>query len=101
VTYTEGWYTPLHLALGNGWIDTAYYLLDCGATPTIINKYVLDPMTFAEKKGFVDVAKRFRLAVKAKSRESTLKNTLQVKASRSESRDHDDDDNWDDHNVFG
>lgn len=78
----EGWYTPLHLALGNGWIDTAYYLLDCGASSTIKNKYGLDPATFAERKGYSDLAKRFRQAIKAKHRETTLQSRLLTTAPR-------------------
>ena len=68
----EGWYTPLHLALGNGWFETASYLLDVGADVKAKNKFGLDVYALAVKKGFEDLSKRFYLVAKVKLRNKKL-----------------------------
>lgn len=42
----HGWYTPLHLALANGYIDTAVFLINNGAKPWIKSKYKEDPFVY-------------------------------------------------------
>jgi ankyrin repeat protein len=49
---TKGWYTPLHLALGNGYLDTAQFLLNNGAKPWIKCKSKEDPFDYGTKKGY-------------------------------------------------
>ena len=42
----RGWYTPLHLALANGYIETAIFLMNAGAKPWTKSKYKEDPFTY-------------------------------------------------------
>jgi len=51
---TRGWLTPLHLALGNGYIETATLLLDKKDTkPWLKNKSKEDAFTYGAKKGYI------------------------------------------------
>lgn len=50
---TRGWLTPLHLALGNGYIETAMLLLDKHAKPWLKNKFKEDAFTYGAKRGYI------------------------------------------------
>jgi len=50
---TRGWLTPLHLALGNGYIETAMLLLDKYAKPWLKNKSKEDAFTYGAKRGYI------------------------------------------------
>lgn len=53
---TRGWYTPLHSALANGYVQTAEYLLMRGAKHHIKSKYNEDPFDYGAKKGFKTIS---------------------------------------------
>jgi ankyrin repeat protein len=57
---SKGWYTPLHIACGNGHFDTALLLIDLGADPWMKSKYKEDPYDFASKRGFRTSSEEFR-----------------------------------------
>jgi hypothetical protein len=59
----QGWYTPLHLALGNGYMDTAQFFLLRGANPWLKNKYGEDPYKYGEKKGYRDKCRELKLQI--------------------------------------
>lgn len=56
----RGWYTPLHVALANGFVDTAAFLVDNGAKPWTRSKYGEDPYEYGIKRGFRQVSEDFR-----------------------------------------
>lgn len=49
---SRGWYTPLHCALSNGYIETAEYLISRGAKPWVLSKYKENPFDYGTKRGF-------------------------------------------------
>ena len=59
----RGWYTPFHLALANGWTDTAMFLIQRGADRWKHSKSKEDPYEYAAKRGFRKVAEDFRSLV--------------------------------------
>jgi ankyrin repeat protein len=59
----KGWYTPLHIACGNGYFDTAMILIELGADPWKKNKYKDDPYDFGAKRGFKAESEAFRAKV--------------------------------------
>ena len=60
---TWGWFTPLHLALGNGWKETSLFLLHAGADITKKAKCQKDVIQYATHRGFETVAKEFYFIV--------------------------------------
>lgn len=54
-----GWFTPLHLALGNGWTETAMMLYGGGADPHALNKVGETPIDYGKQRGFVDASSEF------------------------------------------
>lgn len=60
VRSAHGWYTPLHIALGNGFLETAQLLVDMGADPWKKSKYGEDPFTFGAKRGFTKMCDEFK-----------------------------------------
>lgn len=54
-----GWHTPLHLALANGWDETAKYLIIAGADIHAKNKDKENMCAFAEKRGYKILAREF------------------------------------------
>ena len=54
-----GHLTPLHLALGQGWKETALLLYHAGGNIDIKNKYGLNVMEYAKSKGYDTAAKEF------------------------------------------
>lgn len=56
----RGWLTPLHIALANGYLETAQRLVDLGANPWKKNKYNEDPFDYGSKRGFVKLCDEFR-----------------------------------------
>ena len=54
-----GWHTPLHLALANGWDETAKYLIIAGADIHALNKDKENMCAFAEKRGYKILAREF------------------------------------------
>lgn len=62
----KGWYTPLHIALGNGYFDTGMALVDLGGDPYKRNKYRETPFEFGGKRGFKAACDEFRLNVSKK-----------------------------------
>ena len=60
---TRGWYTPLHLACGNGYFETAMYLIKKGADSKALSKYKEDIYTYAIKRGFRSSTDDLRKAV--------------------------------------
>lgn len=59
----RGWYTPLHMAMSNGYTETATVLLSKGALPWAKSKYKEDPFDYATKRGFKKVSEEFRAVV--------------------------------------
>jgi ankyrin repeat protein len=49
---TWGWHTPLHLALGNGWLECALFLWQNGASIKIQNKSKLVPVSYGLQRGY-------------------------------------------------
>ena len=60
---TWGWFTPLHLALGNGWKETSLFLMHAGADLTKQSKCQKDAIQYATHRGFETVAKEFYFIV--------------------------------------
>jgi len=56
---TWGWYTPMHLALANGWKDTALFLFHGGGDVTATCKGGKDVMQYAISRGYEQVAREF------------------------------------------
>ena len=57
---TMGWFTPLHCALGNGWIDTAEFLVECGASLYTLSKEKLNPVNYGIKRGYKELNLQFQ-----------------------------------------
>lgn len=57
---SKGWYTPLHVALANGYIETAACLIDNNANPWAKSKYKEDPYEYGAKRGFRKLCNEFR-----------------------------------------
>jgi len=68
----KGWYTPLHLALGNGYMDTAEYFLAHGANPWLKNKYGEDPYRYGDKKGFREECQELKLRIMKKEAQNSI-----------------------------
>lgn len=60
VRTARGWHTPLHIALGNGFLETAQALVDSGAEIWKKNKYGEDAFEFGAKRGFVKICEEFK-----------------------------------------
>mmetsp|Transcript_24781 Transcript_24781/g.25412 ORF Transcript_24781/g.25412 Transcript_24781/m.25412 type:complete len:163 (+) Transcript_24781:44-532(+) len=58
-----GWHTPLHLALGNGWLECALFLWEQGANNQILNKYKLVPTAYAIQRGYIVASREFSAEV--------------------------------------
>ncbi len=56
----RGWYTPLHIALANGYTDTAFFLIERGAHAWTKSKYGEDPFDYGIKRGFKKLVEEFR-----------------------------------------
>ena len=56
----RGWYTSLHIALANGYIDTGSLLIERGANPWTKSKYGEDAFDYGIKRGFKRVVEEFR-----------------------------------------
>ncbi|RYY69562.1 ankyrin repeat domain-containing protein [archaeon] len=63
VRSVRGWYTPLHIALANGHLQTAYTLIQNGADPWKKSKYKETCFDYAEKRGFRRLAEEFRVKI--------------------------------------
>jgi ankyrin repeat protein len=60
VRSSRGWYTPLHCALANGYVETAEFLLSRGAKPWIVSKYKEDPFDYGAKHGYKELCTDLR-----------------------------------------
>ena len=58
-----GWYTPLHLALGNGWLECALFLWERGAKNQLVNKNKLVPTAYGIQRGYVVASREFSAEV--------------------------------------
>lgn len=56
---TWGWHTPLHLALGNGWLQCALFLWEHGASLKIQNKSKLLPIAYGIQRGHMLSSREF------------------------------------------
>lgn len=56
----RGWYTPLHIALANGYTDVAMFLIERGAHPWQRSKTGEDPYDYGIKRGFRRSVEEFR-----------------------------------------
>jgi ankyrin repeat protein len=56
---TMGWLTPLHCAIGNGYKETAFMLVEKGADPRSKNKDGLTSFQYASKRGFTRLSDDF------------------------------------------
>lgn len=56
----RGWYTPLHSALANGYVETGEYLLTRGAKPWAKSKYKEDPFDYGAKRGYKGICTDLR-----------------------------------------
>lgn len=54
-----GWYTPLHICLANGWVDTAEVLVARGGDLYAKSKHGETPSHYASLRGFRDLAHEF------------------------------------------
>lgn len=54
-----GWFTPLHLALGNGWKETALFLYHAGGDMLMKSKCQKNVLEYATHRGYDAVAKEF------------------------------------------
>jgi ankyrin repeat protein len=66
VRSAKGWYTPLHIALGNGYLETATALVELGADPWTKNKDDENSFDFGVKRGFRTQSEEFRTIVTKK-----------------------------------
>lgn len=57
---TWGWFTPLALALSNGYIETARSLLHRGADPDILTKEGKNPFDYGTERGHENLIKEFK-----------------------------------------
>jgi ankyrin repeat protein len=57
---TRGWHTPLHIAMGNGYLETAQLIIDKGCSPWKRNKYQEDPFEYGTKRGFVQLCTEYK-----------------------------------------
>lgn len=83
----RGWLSPLHVALGNGYTETAERLIARGASPWLRNKAKQDPFEYGAQKGFKKICDEFRLKVLKQSMERDLRRqalVLDSSTSRSE-----------------
>jgi ankyrin repeat protein len=55
-----GWFTPLHLALANGWKETAFFLVEKGANPEAKSKCGRNPAAYGAYRGYRQLAEEFR-----------------------------------------
>lgn len=91
VRSTRGWYTPLHIALGNGYLDTAMKLIEQGGNPWTKSKYNEDAFEFGIKRGFQKITEEFRLKIikmdmkKVLGRHDQLLGGSSTKANKKES----------------
>lgn len=69
---SRGWYTPLHLAMSNGFIETANYLVRQGANPWAKSKYGEDPCDYGAKMGFIEPSTEFRRRISKNEMEASL-----------------------------
>lgn len=60
MTSVKGWFTPLHCALANGFVETGEYLIKRGAKPWVKDKYKDDPFDYGAKKGFKAICSDLR-----------------------------------------
>lgn len=87
---TRGWHTPLHLALANGYVETAMVLVELGANPWTKNKNKEDPFEYGGKRGFRKISEEFRLKIMKLEMNKNLKrhqDLLRVKSGDSDSED--------------
>ena len=56
---TWGWHTALHLALGNGWLETALLLTEHGANQYSKNKYKQTPAAYGMRRGYHTCVREF------------------------------------------
>lgn len=69
----RGWYTPVHIALANGHIDTAEILISKGGNPWLKSKYKEDAFQYGNKRGFVKIVDEFRMKVIKNDMQESLK----------------------------
>lgn len=55
-----GWYTPLHIALGNGFHQLCTTFIQLGGNPWLKSKFGEDIFVYAHKRGFKALAEEFR-----------------------------------------
>lgn len=60
VASARGWQTPLHLAVGNGYMETANFLISKGALPWQRNKYNQDPFEYGITRGFAKLSEELK-----------------------------------------
>lgn len=58
-----GWHTPLHLALGNGWLECALFLWENGASVKIQNKSKVVPIAYGLQRGYGLASREFSAEV--------------------------------------
>jgi len=73
-----GWYTPLHVAIGNGHFETATFLIDSGANISKRSKYNEDPFEYGISRGFKSLSKELRTETISKR---NIRNVSQINAS--------------------
>lgn len=78
----RGWYSPLHIALANGHMETAYFLISMGANPWMKSKYGEDPFDYGGKRGFGVICEE----LKKKVQREDMKRSLQRMVTMSEQK---------------
>lgn len=94
VVSARGWQTPLHLAVGNGYMDTANLLISKGALPWKRNKYNQDPFEYGSRRGFTKLSEELKNKMikietqRSIERHMNLASTSSSSVSRSNSPQH-------------
>ena len=79
---TWGWYTPMHLALANGWKDTALFLFHGGGDVSATCKSGKDVMQYAISRGYEQVAREFYFVLQHEAEVKISKAKREAKARR-------------------
>jgi ankyrin repeat protein len=78
---SRGWFSPLHIALGHGYVDTAFAMIKLGANPWIKNKYHQDAFEYGCQRGYKKICDELRLAVLRMDMEQSIERNFSLSRS--------------------
>lgn len=78
----RGWHTPLHIALGNGFTETASHLIQLGGNPWIKNKEDETAFDYGSKRGFRTLCDEFREKCRKIEMKESLKRHQRLMAQK-------------------